>query len=634
MRNRATFSSNVVTWLILFVILMVPLSKASAASTVSLWADNFQDFELHERWFWVRETLGWSLVDNFGWLTIYAQESGNLPENLLLQKAPDSDFIIQTFVVFTPTADYQQAGLLLYLDDEHYLTLGRAYCTPGDDCVGNGIYFDHVDGGSFIGSNFATTTTAANFAYLRIIKNGNTFTGYYSEDKAVWTLIGSHTPEFTPDSFGLTVRKGIGTAPNFDARFANFFIFSRVWQDDFAQTTLDDRWAWVREDSGKWSLTANPGAMRITTQQGGLLGAGGDAKNLLLQEVPIGDYTLETHLKFKPLEDFNFAGLLIYLDDDHFLALGRAYCTPGDDCVGNGIYFDHESSGKTRGGNFAMATIVKNEAYLRIVKTHNTYTGYYSADGQSWTKVGSHSITFTPDRVGVIAQSSAASTAAISADFNYFKLRSDVPADLFLSSTLGADWSWIREDPSHWSLAAYPGLMRITTQDGSLYGAGGDTPNLLLQPTPMGDFAVETAVYFSPSENYHNAGLLIYLDDDNYLKLTRAFCDQPPNCVGNAVYFDHEADGAVVGSNFATVTVGINPTYLRIIRIGGTYTAYTSSTSGNWTMVGSHTPEFTPTHIGFVSGSSNTGASEIPADFSYFALDDRTDHLFLPLIWH
>ena len=632
MRKKGFSPGRFVVVLILFLVLFLPLARVFAASTISVWLDGFDFTPLHERWFWIREDPSyWQPFA--GNLRITAKQTGGLPDNILLQKAPEGDFVMSTYVTFTPTEDFQMAGLVVYLDDTHHLTLGRAYCTPGSQCVGSGIYFDHVDGGSFVGSNYATPTTASS-VYLRLIKNGGTYTGYYSENYSDWILIGSHTPAFTPDSIGLTAHLGGQIASEIPADFAYFELFSRVWQDDFHTTVLDGRWSWVREDGANWSLTANPGSLRITTQQGGLIGPGGDGKNLLLQEVPIGDYTLETYMDFKPQEDFNFAGLLVYLDDDHFLALGRAYCTPSVKCVGNGIYFDHESSGELKGSNFALPTTVKDKAYLRIVKHNQTYTGYYSEDGQAWVKVGSHTPRFEADQVGLVAHASAASTAAIPADFNYFKLRADVPAELFGTSTLGTDWSWIREDPTHWALQAFPGFMQITTQDGSLFGPGGDTPNLLLQSVPLGDFSIETATYFLPTQNFHNAGLLVYLDDDNYLKLTRAFCNLPPNCLGNAVYFDHEAGGAVVGSNFATVTPGNNPTYLRIIRTGGSYTAYTSPNGGDWILVGTHTPGFKPDQIGIVAGSSNISIPETSAYFKYFALHTRTNQLFLPLIWH
>lgn len=614
--------------LILLTLAILPLSTVLAASATVDWNDNFGVAALEDRWSWIREdATHWSLTDWPGKMKITTQQGGGpTARNLLVQQAPVGDYMIETYLEFTPTTDYHMAGLLVYLDDTHYLILRRAYCTPGAQCVGNGIYFDHVSGGSFTGDNYATTTIATGTVYLRLVKAGGTYYGYYSENYTDWTLIGSHTPTFAPDQIGLTAHTGGQPAPDIPAYFIHFRVISRTWQEDFADTTLADRWSWVREDSGNWSLTDRPGFLRITTQQG----SGPTARNLLLQEAPIGDYVIETYLEFMPLENFNFAGLLLYLDDDNYLALGRAYCSPGDDCVGNGIYFDHISQSSFTGENFAMTTTDMEEAYLRVVKSGQVYIGYFSPDGETWTLVGAHTARFEPDRVGLLAQSSTASTANILADFDGFMVRSTVPADLFHDPALNADWNWVREDPTHWTLENYPGFLTITTQIGGLFGPGGDTKNLLLQEVPLGDFAMEARLNFLPTENFHGAGLIVYLDDDNYIKLIRAFCNVPGGCVGNGIYFDHEAGGATVGSNFATLKSYTNIAYLRLVRTGNTYAAYVSQDGGVWDFIGSHTAAFTPTQVGLIA---DHGPASIATNayFNYFALDDRTPHLFLPM---
>ena len=54
------------------------------------------------------------------------------------------------------------------------------------------------------------------------------------------------------------------------------------WRDDFDSPTLAPRWFWVREEPSHWSLSANPGYLRITTQAGGVYSDTNDQKNILL----------------------------------------------------------------------------------------------------------------------------------------------------------------------------------------------------------------------------------------------------------------------------------------------------------------------------------------------------------------
>jgi len=171
--------------------------------------DDFSSTSLDSRWSWIDEDPAqWSLTAHPGFLRIATNPGSVGDKNLLIQSAPTGDFEIDTHLIFTPTHNYQIAGLVLYQDNDNYLMFGRAYC---DWCGGNGIYFDHLEGGSFVGSNFATFPTSQGEAYLRVIRTGNTYTGYYSEDDANWMLIGRHTlgEGISLSRFGLTTAQDI-----------------------------------------------------------------------------------------------------------------------------------------------------------------------------------------------------------------------------------------------------------------------------------------------------------------------------------------------------------------------------------------------------------------------------------------
>jgi beta-xylosidase len=156
-------------------------------------------------WGWVREDpTHWNLTDAPGSLRIILQ-SGGVPSanNLLLRSAPGGKFEIATLVRFTPTSNYQFAGLLVYQDDSNSLQFGRAFCEPRGDCVGNGVYFDNMQSGATVQPNYATATASQSVAHLRLRRDGNTYTGYYSEDGANWTVIGQHTNNMTSLRVGL-----------------------------------------------------------------------------------------------------------------------------------------------------------------------------------------------------------------------------------------------------------------------------------------------------------------------------------------------------------------------------------------------------------------------------------------------
>lgn len=221
------------------VLLLASATVSKGASSYDYtWTDDFDSSSLDPRWSWVNEDpTQWSLSAHPGFLRIMTHSGGVGDKNLLLQSAPTGEFEIQTRVIFTPANNFQIAGLVLYQDNDNYLMLGRAYCdAPPPACVGNGIYFDHVEGGSFIGSNFATSTTAQSEAYLRVVRQGTAYSGYYSEDGISWALIGTHTPNgaIVLSRLGLTAAQG---APEIPADF-DFFRLDADYEKVFLPVVL------------------------------------------------------------------------------------------------------------------------------------------------------------------------------------------------------------------------------------------------------------------------------------------------------------------------------------------------------------------------------------------------------------
>jgi beta-xylosidase len=196
-------------------------------------------------------------------------------------------------------------------------------------------------------------------------------------------------------------------------------------------------------------------------------------------------------------------------------------------------------------------------------------------------------------------------------------------------------WSWIREDPSHWSLTANPGFLRITTQEGGLLGPANNAKNLLVADAPAGDFIIETRVLFEPMENLQYASLMVYEDEDNYMMLGRAFCGfPPPRCAdGNGIYYDHEEEGNFIGGNFATATTILDEAFLLIKRRGDQYTGFYSENGTSWVEIGAHTAisGMVPVKVGFYAADGNQGVTEIPADFDYFWLIDQTYPVYAPI---
>ena len=224
------------------------------------------------------------------------------------------------------------------------------------------------------------------------------------------------------------------------------------------------------------------------------------------------------------------------------------------------------------------------------------------------TPTSTSTATATPTVAGTSTPTGTATPTATSTAVVQCAWRDD-----FASPVLNPSWSWVRGDPSHWSLTARPGYLRITTQTGDLWTSSNDARNLLLLNAPTGDFEISTRVEIQPTQNYQQADLLVWADDDNYVKLGRSYSGSP------LIEFDGEIGGAFF-SQVASTT--LNATYLKITRTGTTYRGYFSADGQTWQTVGQYAVAgLTAVRVGVGAWNGGVSAPEIPADFDWFCLN-------------
>lgn len=187
-----------------------------------------------------------------------------------------------------------------------------------------------------------------------------------------------------------------------------------LFWDDFSGE-LQPGWSWIRENDALWSLTSQPGFLRI------VLDSAGRSRNLLVRSVASENFQITTHVLFTPTTNFQAAGITVYQDDAIMVNLIRAYCNTANVCVGNGAYFDRIENGGFTSSNFGTDTKLKDEAYLRIDKEGSVFTAYYSDDGDNWQTIGQHELFMTDPEVGLITGGSHIVGAI--ALFDYFGLQ-------------------------------------------------------------------------------------------------------------------------------------------------------------------------------------------------------------------
>ena len=162
----------------------------------------------------------WSLTNNPGWLEIIARSPVST-KNYLLRQIPEGNFELETKMIFEPVANFQIAGLIIYYNSANYILFGRAYVVDGD-----GFYMDNVKSGKLTGGNFATPAPGTDTVFLRLRREGDTYTSYYSEDGSHWTKIGVHTSTIKPKFVGLAA--GQSTKGSIPSQF-DYFVINKLY---------------------------------------------------------------------------------------------------------------------------------------------------------------------------------------------------------------------------------------------------------------------------------------------------------------------------------------------------------------------------------------------------------------------
>jgi len=181
--------------------------------------------------------------------------------------------------------------------------------------------------------------------------------------------------------------------------------------------------------------------------------------------------------------------------------------------------------------------------------------------------------------------------------------------------SLDRSWRWIRENKQTWNLTSNTGWLELLTSSGHI--GSEDVENILVRQAPSGNFGIETKLKFKPVSNFQMADLLIYKSPENFIQFGRAFCDILP-CPGDGFYADLSANFEANPENFAVAAPATDTVYLRLLKEGNTYTAYSSEDGITWTLIGAHTSEMKPALVGLVAGQNSSTPQ--PAQFDYFVI--------------
>lgn len=151
--------------------------------------------------------------------------------------------------------------------------------------------------------------------------------------------------------------------------------------DEFDASTLAPYWSLIRPDAAYWSLTSNPGFLRLDATGTDLWQGTNNLKNLLVRSIPGSRWSIQTVISGNPVQNWQQAGLLAYQDDNNYLRFEFQW---GD---GLSASYVKEVAGGTSSGGIALPTGTTN-VYFRLDRDGTSYAIYYKlVESDPWAKI-------------------------------------------------------------------------------------------------------------------------------------------------------------------------------------------------------------------------------------------------------
>jgi regulation of enolase protein 1 (concanavalin A-like superfamily) len=341
---------------------------------------------------------------------------------------------------------------------------------------------------------------------------------------------------------------------------------------------------------------------------------------------------------FRPKEIGNQAGFLLWYDKDNYFKFVYEFGAGPDNTIQLLLVAGSEIAGIPGYGWF-QAEQAPQTMWLRMIKHGDLYELYNSTDGTNFNPLNvlpPDGITenntipcpnFPVNYIGIYSNNGNSSNGReVDASFDFFEFKTlqnetdyadepnepNEPQDVNVcdcncicesdpnisdcncvcepwpityllddfNEAFDLNWAILKEDVTHWSWTKNPGTLTITTQSGSFESYYTNYHNVFLIDFPISqalDFQITTCITnFYPKEVWNQAGLLLWYDEDNYLKFVYEYGHDTPQGDGLLFTVGRQIKGSSYYSWFLTDQTP-QTMWMRIIKRGAVYEMYNST---------------------------------------------------------
>jgi cytochrome c len=393
--------------------------------------------------------------------------------------------------------------------------------------------------------------------------------------------------------------------------------------DEFDGPAVRAAWA-LRQ--GAAPIAQSGGSLVLPVTGGDINEANTGPVSYASKPLPAGPWEATTKITIDHTSHWQWAGLVVHQSDDEYNKLAFVRHSNGN----RFIEFQSETGGvRSTPAAPTLPADTPSTIHLKLTSDGTALTAAYSIDGETWTALGGQLQVKPNAQIGVMAAGDVGSTP-IDAEVDWFRFSPEPepaeidPNDEFDGAALdGCRWDEsVRYDSAHATVA--DGHLEITTQPGDINGTNPVSPrNFILTDAPDGDWTATTRFAAPLLHRWQLAGLLMWADDDNYVKADVVATNAP----GSALNLRAELAGEVNAAGIGNQSVDIAETtesgywYIRVTKTGSAYTAEVSDGGINWTPIGTGLTFDTPlTGLGLMAIGPQQ-EEPVVVEFDWFHLD-------------
>jgi len=193
----------------------------------------------------------------------------------------------------------------------------------------------------------------------------------------------------------------------------------------------------------------------------------------------------------------------------------------------------------------------------------------------------------------------------------------DLASDDFDGTSLDPKWVWTNPPSSYDVGVTTPGSLHVVSSTGTDFNGGTFTGNVLSERL-VGDFTAIMKYSVNPAVNGQKSGLMILVDKRNWYGISKTNVGGPRN------WRVYATDDAATTVRVDVASGNPVPAWVRIQRVGNTFTASTSTNGAAWTVRDTYTPAFEYT-LGvraafFVTDGLSGTALPVDVDYIRFTL--------------